>query len=290
MIRIQVRKTLSMSEGEKDLQIDTLLEKGSFTAIYGKSGAGKTTLLRLLAGLTIADRGYIEVDGVVWLDTAKRINLPPQKRSIGFVFQDFALFPNMTVQENLQYASGNRPDQALIKHLLSMVSMEKMAHRKPGTLSGGQQQRIALIRALVRRPGILLLDEPLSALDLDMRQNLREEIHMLHKRFNTTTLLVSHDMAEIYRLADRVIVLEQGNIIKTGKPDAVFSEKRLSSKIQLTGEIVRIHPGEVVYIVEILTGNSIIKTIATRQEAAQLHTGDRVMVFSKAFNPIIKKL
>jgi molybdate transport system ATP-binding protein len=290
MIRIQVRKALSMSEGEKALQIETSLETGSFTAIYGKSGAGKTTLLRLLAGLIEPEQGYIEVDSQVWLDTQKKVNLPPQKRSIGFVFQDFALFPNMTVQENLQYASGNKPDQEFIKQLLAMVSMEKLAHRKPGTLSGGQKQRVALARALVRRPSILLLDEPLSALDQEMRHKLREEIHLLHQQFKTTTLLVSHDLAEIYRLANQVLVLEEGNITKSGKPDEVFSEKRLSSKIQLTGEVVRIVPGEVVYIIEILTGNTVIKTIATKEEAEQLDIGNQVMVFSKAFNPIIKKL
>ncbi|MDO1445251.1 ATP-binding cassette domain-containing protein [Rhodocytophaga aerolata] len=290
MIRIQVRKTLSMSEGEKALQIETSLETGSFTAIYGRSGAGKTTFLRLLAGLIQPEQGYIEVDGQVWLDTQKKINLPPQKRSIGFVFQDFALFPNMTVLENLQYASGNKPDQEFIKQLLTMVSMEKLAHRKPTTLSGGQKQRIALARALVRRPSILLLDEPLSALDQEMRHKLREEIHLLHRQFQTTTLLVSHDLAEIYRLANKVLIIEEGSISKSGKPDEVFSEKRLSSKIQLTGEVVRIVPGEVVYIIEILTGNSIIKTIATKEEAEQLAIGSQVMVFSKAFNPIIKKL
>jgi molybdate transport system ATP-binding protein len=290
MIRINVQKALTMSEGESQLKIDTSIPKGSFTAIYGRSGAGKTTLLRLLAGLTQADKGFIEVDGHVWLDTATKINLPPQNRRTGFVFQDFALFPNMTVLENMQYASGKKSDLELIRELLRMVSLENLAHRKPATLSGGQQQRVALIRALVRRPGLLLLDEPLSALDLEMRHKLREEIHMLHRQFGTTTLLVSHDLAEVYRLCDQVLVLEEGKICKSGKPDEVFSEKRLSSKIQLMGEIVTIQPGEVVYIIEILTGNSIIKTIATREEAEEMNIGDRVMVFSKAFNPIIKKL
>jgi molybdate transport system ATP-binding protein len=290
MIHIKLRKALSMSEGERELQIETVLQKGSFTAVFGKSGAGKTTLLRLLAGLTHPEQGHIEVDGETWLDTREKINLSPQKRRIGFVFQDFALFPNMTVWENMLYAAGNKPDQDLIRQLLGMVAMENLAHRKPATLSGGQQQRIALIRALVRRPKVLLLDEPLSALDLEMRLKLREEIHMLHRKFNTTTLLVSHDLAEVYRLCDQVLYLDEGRLIKSGKPDEVFSEKRLSSKIQLTGEVISIHAGEVVFIIEILTGNSIIKTIATREEAAELRIGDQVMVFSKAFSPIIKKL
>jgi molybdate transport system ATP-binding protein len=290
MMEITVRKTLSMSGGEKELQVNLVLEQGSFTAIYGKSGAGKTTLLRLLAGLATAEQGYIKVNNEIWLDTERKINLPPQKRSIGFVFQDFALFPNMTVHENLVYASGKKNDQGLIRQLLSMVSMEELAHRKPATLSGGQQQRVALIRALVRRPRILLLDEPLSALDLEMRHKLREEILMLHRQFDTTTVLVSHDLAEVYRLCDQVIVLEEGKVLKKGNPNEVFSEKRLSSKIQLTGEVVNIQPSEVVCIIEILAGNTLIKTIATSQEAEQLRIGDQVIVFSKAFNPIIRKL
>jgi molybdate transport system ATP-binding protein len=279
-----------MSEGERELQMETILQKGSFTAVYGKSGAGKTTFLRLLAGLTQAEQGYIEVDGEVWLDTENKINLPPQKRSIGFVFQDFALFPNMTVEENLLYALGGRRDQQLIRQLLGLISMEKLAHRKPATLSGGQQQRVALVRALVRRPKILLLDEPLSALDMDMRHKLREEIDILHHQFDTTTLLVSHDLAEVYRLCDQVIFLEEGRAIKKGRPDEVFSEKRLSSKIQLTGVIISIQPAGVIYIIEMLAGNSVIKVIATKEEVEELHVGDQVMIFSKAFNPIIRKL
>jgi molybdate transport system ATP-binding protein len=168
--------------------------------------------------------------------------------------------------------------------------MENLAHRKPATLSGGQQQRIALIRALVRRPGILLLDEPLSALDQDMRYKLREEIHLLHQQFHTTTLLVSHDLPEIYRLCDQVLILEEGKLVKSGRPEEIFNEKRLSSKIQLIGEVLRIQAGEVVYIIELLAGNTVIKTIATKEEADELNIGDRVLIFSKAFNPIIKKL
>ena len=290
MIYLSVRKKLSMSEGDRTLALDIKLEDSSFTAIYGKSGAGKTTILRILAGLLQPDWGYIEVNGEVWLDTDKKVNLPPQKRKVGFVFQDFALFPNMTVEENLQYASENKTNSAFIQHLLTIVSMEKLANRKPSTLSGGQQQRVALIRALVRKPKILLLDEPLSSLDLDMRHKLREQIDALHKQFYTTTLLVSHDLAEIYRLADKVILLEEGKVSKSGKPAQVFGEKRLSSKIQLTGEVLRIEAAEVVYIVEILAGNTIIKTIATQEEVIDLRVGDRVMVFSKAFNPILRKL
>ena len=290
MMRMRFTKMLSMAEGEKSLEIDAEIRDGSVTTIYGKSGAGKTSLLRILAGLLQPDEGYIEVDGEVWLDTKKKIRLPVQKRGTGFVFQDFALFPNMTVAENLRYAASRRNGDGFMQELLGMVSLEQLADRKPDTLSGGQKQRIALIRALIREPRILLLDEPLSALDAEMRSVLREEIYQLHKKFNLTTLLVSHDMGEIYRLSDNVIHIDKGKIIDTGTPHDVFGASRLSSKIQLTAEVLRIIHTDVVNVVEVLIGNSIVKVIATDEEVSDLNIGDKVMLFSKAFNPMIRKI
>ncbi len=279
-----------MAGGETTLEIDEEIGEGSITAIYGKSGAGKTSFLRILAGLLQPDEGFIEVSGIVWLDTEKGINLPVQKRGTGFVFQDFALFPNMTVAENLRYASTRKDVSGLLKELLAMVSLEQLADRRPDTLSGGQKQRVALIRALIREPRILLLDEPLSALDAETRSVLREEIYRLHQKFSLTTLLVTHDMGEIYRLSDTVIHIDNGKIIATGMPHEVFGASRLSSKIQLTAEVLRINRTGVVNIVEVLTGNTIVKVIATDEEVADLNIGDKVMLFTKAFNPMIRKI
>jgi len=290
MIIIKVRKTLLMAAGKTDLEVDFKLEAGSFYTLYGKSGAGKTTILKIMAGLLLPDEGYIAVDGQVWLDTTKKINLPPQKRNIGFVFQDYALFPNMTIYENLAYAFTRQPDKQKIQNLLDRADLQHLAHRKPATLSGGQQQRVALIRALVRQPQILLLDEPLSALDLEMRQALQNQIYELHKSFGTTTLLVSHQLSEIYRLSDYIINLENGKISSQGTPAQVLGQERLSSKIQLIGEILSIRENEVVYILDILIGNNIIKTVATPDEVANLRPGDQVKVSAKAFNPIVTKI
>lgn len=289
MIRIKVRKSLLMAEGKTDLTVDIYLEAHSFCTLYGESGAGKTTILKILAGLIQPEEGLIEVNGETWLDTSRNINLAPQKRKIGFVFQDYALFPNMTVRENLAYALKDKRHQPIITELLHMVSLQALADRKPATLSGGQQQRVALIRALVRQPQILLLDEPLSALDLEMRQALQGEIFRLHQAFHTTTLMVSHQLAEIYRLSDRILWLEKGRISRMGTPAEVFGEKQLSSKIQLKGELLGIKASEVVFILDILVGNNIIKVVATAAEVAGLQPGDQVTVFSKAFNPIIRK-
>jgi molybdate transport system ATP-binding protein len=289
MIRINVRKSLLMAEGKTDLAIDVNLDTGSFCTLYGTSGAGKTTLLKMLAGLIQPDEGLIEVNGETWLDTSRHINLAPQKRKLGFVFQDYALFPHMTVRENLAYALKDKKGQAVIAELLELVSLQSLADRRPGTLSGGQQQRVALIRALVRQPQVLLLDEPLSALDVEMRQTLQGEIFRLHQAFHTTTLLVSHQLAEIYRLSNRIFWLEKGRISRQGTPAEVFGEKQLSSKIQLRGELLRMTPNEVVFILDILVGNNIIKVVATPSEVAGLQAGDQVVVISKAFNPIIRK-
>jgi molybdate transport system ATP-binding protein len=289
MIRINVRKSLLLAAGKTELAIAVELAAGSFNTLYGASGAGKTTVLKILAGLIQPDEGFIEVNGEVWLDTGRKINLAPQKRKIGFVFQDYALFPHMTVRENLQYALRQKAQRPVIEELLDLVSLQSLADRKPGTLSGGQQQRVALARALAGKPQILLLDEPLSALDLEMRQTLQGEIFRLHQAFGTTTLMVSHQLAEIYRLSDRILWLEQGRISRQGPPADVFGEKQLSSKIQLKGELLRIQPNEVVFILDILVGNNIIKVVATAAEVAGLQPGDQVTVFTKAFNPVIRK-
>lgn len=290
MIQIRVRKTLQLAAGKTDLAVDFTLTPGCFATLYGKSGAGKTTILKILAGLVQPDEGFIQVNEEVWLDTAKNINLPPQKRRIGFVFQDYALFPNMTVRENLLFAFNGKPDLARIDDLLARAALQHLAHRKPLTLSGGQQQRVALMRALVRQPQLLLLDEPLSALDLEMRQTLQTEIYNLHQTFNTTTLLVSHQLSEIYRLSDFIITLDQGKITAQGTPATVFGQERLSSKIQLVGEVLSVRPNGVVLVLDILVGNHIIKTVATPDEIIGLQPGDQVKVFAKAFNPIVQKL
>ncbi|HTN37819.1 MAG TPA: ATP-binding cassette domain-containing protein, partial [Arachidicoccus sp.] len=175
MFRISIHKKLAMAAGLGALCIDMTIQKGEFIVLYGASGVGKTSLLRIIAGLLQPENGYITSSHKVWLDTEKNIDVPVQKRNIGFVFQDLALFPNMTVLENLQYAGKSRRDGNAIIRLLKMVHLEGLADRKPNTLSGGQRQRVALIRALAVQPELLLLDEPFSSLDIQMHGQLRED-------------------------------------------------------------------------------------------------------------------
>lgn len=287
MIHLSVKKQLTGAEGSFFLDLNIEIARKELITLYGASGAGKTTVLRLLSGLTRPDSGRIQVNGETWFDSNQKIDLPPQKRAVGFVFQDYALFPNMTVRKNLEFALSSQKDKNIIDRLLEITDLEKLAERKPGTLSGGQQQRVALARALVRRPKILLLDEPLSALDPDMRHKLQDEILSIHREFNITTILVSHHLSEIFRLANRVLVLEKGAVIKSGSLTDVFMDKKLSGKFKFEGEIIEINREDVVFVVTVLIGNNLVKVIATDDEARELKIGGRVIVSSKAFNPIL---
>jgi molybdate transport system ATP-binding protein len=223
LISLEVRKHLMGSEGPFELSAEFAVPRGQLTVLSGASGAGKTTLLRMLAGLEHPDEGRIEVDRELWFSA--NVCVPPQKRSIGFVFQNYALFPSMTVRRNLEFAAGRRKDPR-VDALLEMVELEELQHRYPENLSGGQQQRVALARALIRQPKILLLDEPLSALDEAMRDKLQAEILRLHRELKLTTLLVSHDRSEICRLADRVITLDEGRVAFDGPPIQAFQSNR----------------------------------------------------------------
>lgn len=184
------------------------LEDGVFLGITGPSGSGKTTLLRCLAGLETPDSGRIEVDGEIWYDTTKKLSLPPQKRSVGMVFQDYALFPHLSVLGNLLYAN---PDRESALAMLELVELSDRAEYLPAELSGGQKQRTALARALMRNPKLLLLDEPLSAVDEDLREELGDQIRRIQKSIACNAVLVSHNRNEVARLCDTSIDLAYRN-------------------------------------------------------------------------------
>ncbi len=280
-IKININKKLHGSNGLMNLNINLNIKENDFIALAGQSGSGKTTLLRILAGLEDAE-GKIEIGDETWLD-AKTV-LPPQKRGIGFVFQDYALFPNMSVEENLLFVNK---DKTLANHLLKITELSELKKRLPNTLSGGQKQRVSLCRALMNRPKLLLMDEPLSALDPSMRIKLQNEILTLHKEFGTTTIMVSHDPSEIYRLASRVIVLEQGEIIDDGSPKDVLLKTRGTQKFSFEGEILEIMKVDVIYIAIIAIGQQLVEVVVSSQEAQSLSVGDIVNVSTKAFTPNI---
>jgi len=290
MISFRATKMLDTTRGRQELDVSFELEKGRILTLYGPSGAGKTTLLRILSGLTDITAGRVEVDGELWCDTSRDINIPAHKRSIGLVFQDFALFPHLTVKQNLEYALQKGDDKSLVKELITLMELGTLQDNRPAQLSGGQQQRVALARAIARRPRLLLLDEPLSALDDDMRFRLQDYILTAHRHYQLTTILVSHYLPEIFRLSDEVICLDKGRVINTGSPGDVFLREKTSGKFRIMGEIVDITPSDIVFIVSVLAANDIVKVIATSEEIATLRIGDKVMVASKAFNPVIYKV
>jgi len=282
-----LQKTLITAQGEMELSISLSAEKGEIITLFGKSGAGKTTLLRLIAGLLSPIGGKLIVDRVEWYNHNKGVNLKPQQRSTGFVFQDYALFPNMTVKQNLQYAEKSSKK---VDSLLEIMGLYGLKDRKPQNLSGGQQQRVALARALVKDPLVLLLDEPLAALDLEMRNELQDEILRINKELGVTIILISHDLAEIFKLSDKVYIIDQGRLINSGTPQQVFTHESFSAKFQFIGEILSMQRSDCIYIVNVLIGNNIIKVVVTEEEVKQYQIGEKVIVGSKAFNPVMQKL
>ncbi len=290
VIYIDIEKQMLTSNGPMNLVVKTSILMGEMVALFGESGAGKTTLLRILSGLILPDKGMIRFGGTVWYNSNEKINLPPQARNISLMFQDYALFPNMSVEQNIQFAQPQKDPQK-VQELIDLFGLTELSKRKPGNLSGGQKQRVALARALARKPQLLLLDEPLSALDAGMRSALQDEIAKAHQSLGVTTIMVTHDLNEVFRLASHVIHLENGMITRIGTPDDVFSNNYISGKVQITGQIARIDYQDVVNIVTVIVGgNQVIKVIAFSSDLENLIIGDRVSVFSKAFNPIICKL
>ena len=284
MIKIDISKKLHGSIGEMDLNVNLQIKQGEFVALAGLSGSGKTTLLRILAGLEEAN-GTINISNNFWLND--KFCLPSQKREIGFVFQDYALFPNFSVLDNLLYV---KKDKELANYLLKMTELEELKNRFPQTLSGGQKQRVSLCRALMNRPKILLMDEPLSAFDSEMRTKLQNEILTLHKEFETTTIMVSHDPSEIYRLANRVVTLNFGKIINDGLPKDVLLKTKGSQKFSFEGELLDIIKVDVIHIAIISIGQQLVEVVVSREEAKNLIIGQKVNVSTKAFSPTIQGL
>ena len=284
MISIDIHKKLQGSSANMSLDVKLNIEENSFVAIGGKSGSGKTTLLRILAGLEEAN-GTLHVEDKIWLDAKN--SLAVQERNIGFVFQDYALFENMSVEENLLFVNK---DKELAKHLLKLTELTELTKRLPNTLSGGQKQRVALCRAFMRRPKLLLMDEPLSALDPSMRAQLQNDILKLHNEFKTTTIMVSHDPSEIYKLASRVIVLEDGKITQDGKAKEILLKTKGSQKFSLRGEIIDILQADIIFVAVVAIGQQIVEVVLDEHEASLFKIGQIVNISTKAFAPSLSAI
>jgi molybdate transport system ATP-binding protein len=235
---LELRVASRRGEFELDLAFDA--RGGATTVIVGESGAGKTSVLRVAAGLDRLDTGRVALDDEVYADTATGIHVPPWRRNVGYVSQDYALFPHLTVAENVAFglrAAGVRRSEIemRVERVLERTGIATLARRKPPTLSGGQQQRAALARALVLDPRLLLLDEPLAALDLQTRRQVRGELRRLLRDLETTTLYVTHSPMEALLFGDHIVVLEAGRISQTGNRDDLLRHPRSRYVAELVG-------------------------------------------------------
>ena len=227
------------------------IDKGEFITFLGPSGCGKTTILRMLAGFEEPSVGSIVFDG------KDVTHVPTNKRNVGMVFQSYALFPNMTVAENIGFGlkvanAGKDEIENRVREMLKLIKLDALADRYPWQMSGGQQQRVALARALANKPKVLLLDEPLSALDAKIRISLREEIRELQRDLGITTVFVTHDQEEALSISDRIVVLNEGRVEQTGTPSSIYNFPRtrfvasfIGTLNQLSGEVVDTAKGEI---------------------------------------------
>lgn len=206
------------------LDVDLSCDNGQILALVGPSGAGKSTVLRCIAGLQTAKQGLVRCNGQTWFDSEANVNQTPQQRRVGMVFQNYALFPHLTVKENIRAAFDDKQkDQTQrVEQLLEQVNLGGLHQRFPHQLSGGQQQRVALARALARSPDVLLLDEPFSAVDKVTRRKLYLELNTLRRQLNMPIVLVTHDLDEAATLADTLCVIHQGQTLQHGSPNSVL--------------------------------------------------------------------
>lgn len=195
MIEIQIRHQIFTSSGNKFLEVDERISEGSFVHVSGDSGIGKTTFFKVLSGLVVPDFGFIKLNDKILLDTANKIFLPPQKRNISLMFQNYALFPNMTVKQNIAFAQTEK-DENIVDELLENFALKTFENTSPSKLSGGQQQRVALARTLAQNAEIVLLDEPFSAVDIAMRKVMLNELLEFNKNNNSTFFVISHSEEE----------------------------------------------------------------------------------------------
>ena len=265
--------------GGPEIVVEELRIGAGITVLFGESGSGKTTVLRCLAGLEPPGAGTIQFDGEVWFDAGTKICVPVQKRNLGFVPQDYALFPHLTVAGNIGYGLNYLPAAeraSRVAEALQWLGLTGLEYRLPRELSGGQQQRVALARAMVRRPKLLLLDEPLAALDTPTRLRLRGELRQLLRQLSIPTILVTHDRAEVLALGDQMVVMEDGRIQQSGRVADVFNRPAnlavahiAGTETVLPGRVLKVESG----IVTVAVGDVKLVAVAADfpADAAEAH-------------------
>jgi len=217
-------------DGPIPLNVAFHCKPGQILALFGPSGSGKTTILRTIAGLYTPVQGHVSVDGDTWLETAAAVNVPAHARRVGFVFQEYALFPHLSALHNVMVALGHRPRRerpARARELLELVHLHARVDRRPGSLSGGERQRVAIARALAREPRVLLLDEPFAAVDRSLRRSLQAEIQAIRHTVDSPVVLVTHDFEDVVRLATHLVIVRDGQLIAQGALTSLTSRPDL---------------------------------------------------------------
>lgn len=233
LLKVNIRKKLK----EFDLKVDFELKNGCL-GILGSSGCGKSMTLKSVAGIVDPDEGVVSLntgEETVYFDSSNKINLKPQKRNVGYLFQNYALFPNMTVEENIAAGLSKDDDKKIVSEMIKRFHLEGLEKRYPRQLSGGQQQRVALARILAYGPDVILLDEPFSALDTFLKDQLRIELSNLLKTFDGFSILVTHDRDEAFQFCDELLILEDGKVIAKGETHEVFANPKKVQVARLTG-------------------------------------------------------
>lgn len=237
---------LSKSYGKQNVLIDFNLdiESGEIISVVGGSGSGKTTLLRMISGLELPDNGHIILNNDIV--NGKNIFVPPEKRDCSLVFQDYALFPNISMRQNIYFGKNSSQNKERVEELIQKTKIEKILDKFPHECSGGEQQRVALIRSLAVNPSLIMMDEPLSNLDYNLKSNLGPMIRKLLKKFKTTTIIVTHDINDAMEISDKIVVIDKGKIIQKGPPNEIYNNPNSKKVALLFGETnfipLRIYP------------------------------------------------
>ena len=274
-LQVRLCRSLTSEDGGFQLDVAFELQKG-ITILFGPSGAGKTTLLDCIAGLANPDKGRISVEARVLFDSEQGINVRPRERNIGYVFQDLALFPHLTVEANVAYGLGGLTPEhrkQRVAAALALLGISELRARRPAKVSGGERQRVALARALVTRPSVLLLDEPLAALDMPVRMKIAEDLRRSIQELPIPVLYVTHSRDEVFMLGERMLMLERGKIIAEGTPHQVMSAPRSETVAQLAGfenvfdaEVTSIHEDRGTMTCKIAEGKVELETPLVRAE------------------------
>jgi molybdate transport system ATP-binding protein len=270
--------TVDIERRIADFQLSPRFEASEeLIVLFGPSGCGKSMTLRSIAGLVTPDHGRIQIGGDVVFDSSEGVDLAPQQRGVGYVVQDLALFPHMSARDNIGFAlSGLRRDERRkrVNELVTTLGLQGLEDRKPGQLSGGQQQRVALARALAAEPRLLLLDEPFTGLDQGLRAVLRREVVNLRRTMGLTAVFVTHDLSEVYAVAERVVVMDQGTVLQQGSAADVLKAPATSRVAELT-DVRNIIPGEVIAFAE---GVSTVRTQWFTARVSGSHASGRVFI------------